>query len=121
MFFSGLALLLCHELDAVAQTEWRLLPILSLFDDEMGYTLFVALHAPLLAVLLWLTGNSEARIRLRSQQAVDAFLIIHVGLHLWYTDHALYTFHSLLSETFIFGGGAVGLAHLALTLRPAQA
>lgn len=31
-----LALLMAHELDAVAQSEWRLLPGLSLLDDGRG-------------------------------------------------------------------------------------
>lgn len=116
LFFVGLALLVCHELDAVAQSEWRLLWVLGNLPEQTARTAFVALHVPLFAVLFWLTGSSARRIRLVSQAAVDAFLVIHAGLHWRLNDHEFYTFHSALSELLIFGGGAVGLAHLVVLL-----
>ena len=117
LFFVGFALLACHELDAVAQAEWRLLPFLSQMADEDAYTVFVFLHVPLFALLMWWTSSTSALVRFRAQLSVDAFMVIHVGLHMLFRLHADYTFHSALSQVCIFGAGAVGLAHALLAMR----
>ncbi len=57
------------------------------------------------------SGSLDARVRLRAQLAVDAFLVIHAGLHFAMRHHELYTFDSWVSQLCIFGGGAVGLMH----------
>ena len=49
-----LATLFTHELDAVSQSEWRLLYILRTMPDAQGAFWFVALHVPLFAALLWI-------------------------------------------------------------------
>jgi len=36
----------------VAQSEWRLLPLLNLLADETAYKLFVALHVPIVVALV---------------------------------------------------------------------
>ncbi|MCW9035433.1 MAG: hypothetical protein OQJ97_14535 [Rhodospirillales bacterium] len=120
VFFTGFALLICHELDAVAQSEWRLLPFLNQLADDLAYVVFVALHIPLFAILIWLVGHQSIHIRLRSQIGVDIFLIVHACLHWILSNHELYTFHSLLSEFLIFGGGAVGLFHMVILKRTRQ-
>ena len=117
LFFTGLAFLLCHELDAVAQAEWRLLPYLSGMNDEHAYAAFVALHIPLLALVLWWTASTAPRTRRRSQLLVDAFLVIHAGLHTALRSHEHYTFHTPLSEVCIYGAAALGLIHAALSIR----
>jgi len=114
LFCIGFALLVCHELDAVARHEWRLLPVLNLLPDQAGYFAFVILHVPVFAALFWLTGHTSSIIRTRSQMALDAFLIIHAGLHFALSGHALYEFDNQLSNALIFGGAAAGLAHLVL-------
>ena len=119
LFFLGLALLLCHELDAMAQREWRLLPLLGTLPDETAQAVFVALHVPLIAVLLWLTGNQSAAIRARSQLVVDGLLVVHAALHWLLSDHECYTFHSALSRSLILGAGVVGLLPLVLLIRTA--
>ncbi|MEM7434783.1 MAG: DUF6713 family protein [Myxococcota bacterium] len=120
LFFTGLALLLCHELDAVAQSEWRLLPYLSTLPDGEAYTLFVLLHIPLFALLLWWAGSLSAKVRKRTQLTIDAFMVFHAGLHFALRHQADYTFHSTLSEMCIFGAGAVGLLHAVLRIRQAS-
>ena len=90
LFFVGFALLACHELDAVAQAEWRLLPFLSQMGDEDAYTVFVFLHVPLFALLMWWTSSTSALVRFRAQLSVDAFMVIHVGLHMLFRSHADY-------------------------------
>jgi hypothetical protein len=117
LFFTGFALLVAHELDAVEQAEWRLLPLLNLMPDDTAYVVFVALHVPLIAGLVWLTTHASPRIQQRSQLGIDAFLIIHAALHWFLSSDPLYTFHSSLSNALIFGGGLVGLLHLVLLVR----
>lgn len=117
LFFGALSLLLCHEMDAVAQAEWRLLPVLSGLDDTAGYLWFVALHVPLFALLLWWTSSPAARTRRTAQLSLDAFMVIHAGLHLALHDRPDYTFHSPLSGLLIFGAAALALPHAILTWR----
>ena len=64
LFFTGFAFLACHELDAVAQAEWRLLPLLSRMEDPDAYRWFVMLHVPLFALLLWGAASRTPSIRL---------------------------------------------------------
>lgn len=117
VFLLGFSTLLAHELDAVARAEWRVLPITSFLPDPIGYPVFVLAHIPLVAWLVWLIGHADARIRQRTQWAISAFLIVHVVLHLAFSAHEHYDFHSALSRGLIFGGGALGAAHLALSWR----
>lgn len=117
LFFIGLSLLLCHELDAVAQAEWRLLPVLRTLPDASAYPLFVWLHVPLFALLLWWTGSTSVPVRRRAQLGVDAFLVIHAGLHTALRSHDDYTFHSALSLGCIYGAAVIGAAHALLTWR----
>lgn len=117
LFWTGFAFLLSHELDAVAQSEWRLLPLLNLLADEPAYKVFVAAHVPLVVVLIWLFTNRSDTIRWRSQLGFDAFLCAHALAHWLMSGDVEYTFHSPLSIAMIFGGGGVGLAHLLLLVR----
>lgn len=117
LFYVGLALLVCHELDAVARHEWRLLPILNELSDDTGYAAFVALHVPILAALFWLAGHRSDTIRYRSQVTIDLFLLVHAGLHFLLSSQAHYEFSGVVSNTLIYSGSAVGLAHLVLSLR----
>lgn len=117
LFFVGLSLLLCHELDAVAQAEWRLLPVLRTFTDESAYPIFVWLHVPLFALVLWWTGSTSLPVRRRAQLGVDAFLVIHAGLHTALRSHEDYTFHSTLSMDCIYGAAVIGAVHSLFTWR----
>ena len=121
LFFTGFAFLACHELDAVMQAEWRLLPGLSLLDDDSGYFWFVLLHVPLFAGLMWATGSTVLRRRHRAQLTLDAFMVIHLGLHVVLRSHPDNTFHSALSELCIWGAGVTGLVHGLLLVRRLRA
>lgn len=111
-FRIGCALLLTHELDAVARAEWRVLPLISRLPDALGSAVFILAHVPLFAALLTLVGHPEASIRQRWQAVVSAFLVVHVGLHVLFSGHAHYDFHGGLSMLLIFGGGVFGALHL---------
>ncbi|PCJ71197.1 MAG: hypothetical protein COA62_00820 [Rhodobiaceae bacterium] len=117
LFLLGLSFLFGHEIDAVTHHEWRLLPILNLFDDEVGYVIFVLAHVPLFTGLVWAVTHQSTRIRFNAQVSTDIVLILHAVLHWSLSGHELYTFHTHLSEFLIFSGGLIGLIHLALMIR----
>ena len=54
LFLVAFALMMTHELDAVARMEWRVLPLTSWMDDNLGFHVFVAAHVPLvIAIVHW--------------------------------------------------------------------
>lgn len=120
LFYLGFATLATHELDAMTQSEWRVLWLLRELPDPLARELFVLLHVPLLALLLWLTFHSQSRIRDGSRLALAGFLVVHVGLHLGSQGHPAYSFFSPLSLGLIHGGGLLGLGYLLATVATAR-
>lgn len=60
VFYLGLSMLLTHELDAMSNHEWRVLPFLRVLPDDIGMLIFVAIHIPILAgFLLWLPAPAH--------------------------------------------------------------
>ena len=114
IFNLGFATILTHELDAMMQSEWRILFILRSLPEETASTAFVILHVPLITVLLWLTNNEAEVIKNWSRIALAAFLIIHSGLHRLLENSQNYTFNSTLSLGLIYGGGFLGFVYLIL-------
>jgi hypothetical protein len=112
LFALMLALILGHELDAVAQAEWRLLPGLSLLPDEAAGPLFVALHVPLVAALvvgLFVSGEPRRRhVRL----GFAAFMTLHVVLHATLEVPGVSSFDDVSSRAFITGAGLLGAVAL---------
>ncbi|MBW4691681.1 MAG: hypothetical protein KME27_07910 [Lyngbya sp. HA4199-MV5] len=108
IFYLGFATLITHELDAMTQSEWRLLLGLRSLPEQIASFTFVIIHIPLIAALLWLTSNESPSIRHSSRIAFATFLVIHVGLHKLLENHPDYTFNSLLSSGLIYGGGLLG-------------
>ncbi len=117
LFYLGLGFISTHELDAVTQHEWRLLYVLRGLAEPLAEQLFVSLHVPLFAVLVWITHHPVPRWRESARLVLMAFLVIHVSLHWRLSGHPLYTFHSPLSWALILGGGFCGLLYLSLSLR----
>ena len=117
LFFLGLSLLACHELDAVARHEWRLLPILSMLDDEAGLVAFVLAHVPAFAALFWLTAHDSPPIRWWSRLVVDLFLIVHAGLHFSLSGSPLYEFHPPVETITVYGAAVVGACHAVIAGR----
>ena len=112
-FYLGLGTLLTHELDAISNHEWRLLPIFRSLPDDPAMNAFILLHVPLFAVLLALVSSTNKQLRKRSRLGVSLFLIIHAGLHLWFMDNPGYEFASTVSIVLIFSGALFGGLHLA--------
>lgn len=115
LFHLGFATLLTHELDAMTQSEWRILPILRGLPEQTASFTFVILHIPLIATLLWLTNNRSLYLQYWSRIAVAASLIVHIGFHKLLEHHPDYSFNSLLSLALIYGGGLIGFIYLILT------
>lgn len=110
--------LLAHELDAMTQSEWRLLFVLRRFSDLLARDLFVELHIPLVAVLLWLTQHPMLAVRRWSRTGLALFAIVHAGLHWNLRSHPLNTFSSLLSLSLIYGAGLLGVLYIICSERP---
>ena len=114
VFYGGLGLFFSHEMDAVAQAEWRLLYVLGSMPDETAMPVFIGLHVPLFGLIIWLTHHPMPRVQVLSRIALAAFLIVHAGLHFRLSDHPLYTFDSMLSQTLIYGGAVCGVLYLVM-------
>ena len=112
-FYLGLGTLFTHELDAISNHEWRLLPILRSLPDDLALNTFVLLHVPLFAILLALVASTHHQLRQRSRLGISIFLIIHAGLHLWFKNDVHYEFASIVSNVLIFGGALFGALHMA--------
>ena len=112
VFFLGLGALFTHELDAVANHEWRILPLIRLLPEELGSLFFVTAHVPIFAVVIALVASPNPKTQFRSRVAVSLFLIIHGVLHALFMSHPAYEFSSILSNTLIIGGSILGGAHL---------
>ena len=116
-FYLGLSTLLTHELDAMTNHEWRVLPLIRALPDDIGMLVFVAIHVPIFASVLALVASSNPQTRALSRLGVSAFLVIHGLLHFLFLDHPHYEFSSLVSEILIFGGTGLGAIYLALEFR----
>ena len=112
LFYLCFATIITHELDAMTQSEWKLLFILRSLPEETASLAFVVIHIPLIAALLWLTNNEYQPIKNWSRIALAAFLVIHSGLHKLLEKNPNYTFNSSLSLGLIYGGGLLGLLYL---------
>ena len=115
VFCLMLACLFTHELDAMAQSEWRLLYVLRSLPPADGQFWFVLLHVPLFAGLLWLTQHASLRIRQGTQISLAAFAVVHAGLHYRLSTEPLYTFTSPLSLGVIYGAAVLGVLFLILS------
>jgi hypothetical protein len=111
LFYLGLSTLITHELDAMTQSEWRLLFILRSLPEQIASSTFVVVHIPMITALLWLTNNESPLIRHWSRIAVATFLMVHAGLHKLLEHHPDYTFNSLLSLGLIYGGALFGFLY----------
>ncbi|MEA5598971.1 DUF6713 family protein [Rivularia sp. UHCC 0363] len=112
LFYFGFATIITHELDAMTQSEWRLLFILRSLPEQTASLAFVIIHIPLIAALLWLTNNQSQSIKNWSRIALATFMIIHSGLHKLLENSPNYTFNSPLSMALIYGAGFFGFLYL---------
>ena len=119
-FYLGMGTLFTHELDAIPNHEWRVLPLTSWLSNEVGMMVFVIIHIPLFAILISLVSSTNDKVRTRSRLSIGIFLIIHSVLHALFMNHIDYEFSSALSNVLIFGGALLGLVYLFLECREIQ-
>jgi hypothetical protein len=112
-----LALLFTHELDAMTQSEWRLLYVLRAMNDEDARWWFVMIHVPLFWALLALTHHGHARVQRLSRIGLAGFCVIHAFLHLRLSDDPLSSFNGALSWSLIYGAAVVGAMYLCFAWR----
>ena len=117
MFYLGMGTLFAHELDAMPNHEWRVLPLTSWLPDKIGMIAFILIHIPLFAILIALASSTDNKIRARSRLGISIFLIVHSVLHVLFVGHDAYEFSSMLSNGLIFGGALFGLAYLLFEYR----
>lgn len=110
-----LAVLFTHELDATAQSEWRLLYVLRGLGDEQGRWWFVALHVPLFGAVFGLAHHSNLVVERASRATLAVFCIVHALLHLRLRNDPLSTFDSPLSWGLILGAAVLGVTYLSVT------
>ena len=117
IFYLGLGLLCTHELDAMPNHEWRVLPLLRLLEDSVGQFAFVVAHVPLFAIVIGLVASLNLRRRRVARIVVSIFLVVHTILHWLFSDHPHYEFDSMLSSALIVGAGICGATYLFLDWR----
>jgi len=110
-FYLGLALLFTHELDAMPNHEWRVLPLLRSLTDSVGEAAFVVAHIPIFAVVIACIASLNPKTRSIARDVASGFLIVHAVLHLAFSGHLAYEFGSLLSMMLIYGAGVCGLLY----------
>mgnify|MGYP001812129659 CR=1 FL=1 len=111
LFYLGLALLFTHELDAMPNHEWRVLPILRSLSDSAGEMAFLIAHVPIFAVAIAFIASLDVRTRSLARAIASGFLIVHAFLHYLFSGHSAYEFSSALSTILIFGAAVCGAGY----------
>lgn len=115
-FYLSTATLLTHELDAVKHSEWGLLYILRDLPSTTAYTVFVLLHVPLIALILWLSHHRNFALRSASRILICVFTIGHAMIHLRLDGTDNYFFEGWLADGLIYGAAAFGMIYCFLVL-----
>ena len=116
VFYLGLALLFTHELDAMANHEWRVLPLVRSLTDSVGKVTFVVAHIPIFAIVIACVASLNPRTRSIARDIASGFLLVHALLHFAFSDHPAYEFDSLLSTILVYGAGLCGTVYLLVRL-----
>lgn len=110
-FYLGLALFFTHELDAMPNHEWRVLPVLGDLADSVGQVTFVIAHILIFAVVIAYIASLNLKTRSVARDIASGFLIAHALLHFAFSGHSAYEFSSSLSSLLIYGAALFGLAY----------
>jgi hypothetical protein len=112
IFYLGLGMLFTHELDAMTNHEWRVLPILRALSDDLGANIFVLAHVPIFAIVIACVASLNPKVRAKTRLIASGILAIHSVLHGFFSGHAAYEFSSPASMFFIYGAASLGLLYL---------
>ncbi|NIL95063.1 MAG: hypothetical protein GTO71_11670 [Woeseiaceae bacterium] len=111
VFYLGLALFFTHELDAMTNHEWRVLPLLDGLKDSVGRITFVIAHVPIFAIVIASIASLNLRTRSMARDIASGFLVAHALLHFAFSGHSEYEFGSSLSSILIYGAALCGLLY----------
>lgn len=115
ILYLGVGLLFTHELDAIRNHEWLVLPLTSWLPDAFAEGVFVVAHIPLFAIVVAGLASLNSKIRKNSHIGFSLFLVVHGFLHLAFLPNEHYEFESLTSNILIFGGTLCGVTTLWLS------
>ena len=117
LFLGSLSLLLTHEMDAVRQSEWRILfPFSLISDDSTAFQIFTAAHIPLYIGLLHVLASKHSSAH-TTATALSIFAIGHAGVHAFFRYKQWGDFSSTFSKMLIHGAALLSVADLALLAR----
>jgi hypothetical protein len=111
-FYLGISLLFTHELDAMSNHEWRLLPGLKAMSEAAGATVFLVAHVLLFALVIGLVASLNLKTRAVARNIVCGFLVVHAVAHFLSSGNAAYEFSSLVSSLLIYGAALCGVVYL---------
>lgn len=109
LYYSLIGAFFTHELDAVKRHEWRVLPLLRALPERLGEQVFIWLHVPLFALLLW---GGDGDLESATRVGLAGFSIVHVGLHFIFRRHPAYEFNNPSSWGLILLTGLLGAIYL---------
>lgn len=109
--YLGIALLFTHELDAMSNHEWRLLPGLKALSDAVASATFLIAHVPLFAIVIALIASLNLAVRAKARNIACGFLVVHAVAHFLFSSSAAYEFSSAVSPALIYGAGVCGLTY----------
>lgn len=115
-FYVGISLLFTHELDAMSNHEWRIIPGLSAVSEAAGATAFLVAHVPLFALVIGYIASLNLKTRVMARNITSGFLIAHAAVHYLFAGNSAYEFSSLVSSLLIYGAALCGVAYF-LALR----
>jgi hypothetical protein len=114
LFYLGLGLLFTHEMDAMSNHEWRVMPLLNALPDPTGKLVFLVAHVPLFAIVIAFVASAKPRTRRFAESVTCGFMLFHAALHYVFAGHPAYEFSSLTSELLIVGAAMCGLSFFAV-------
>lgn len=119
IFYLGMGALFTHELDAMTNHEWRVLPLVRLLPEDLALNTFVLAHVPLFAIAIAAVASSNAKVQQTARAVIAGFLVLHAFLHILFSSHPEYAFFSVTSLLLIFGGALLGALYLVMEFWPA--
>ncbi|MES2656373.1 MAG: DUF6713 family protein [Bacteroidota bacterium] len=109
-FYVGFSFFLAHQMDAIRCKEWRIIPLLSLLEDDLGYIVFLFAHIPIAFVIFsQLTHGNDIELFIKN---FDIFMVLHIGLHFVFVQHQNNRFNNWISWILILSAGIMGLTDL---------
>ncbi len=115
LYYLSLSALFTHELDAVINSEWKMLFLLQDLSDDVAYPIFLLIHFPLFFLFFWLSHHSNQSVQLTFRRVISLFLVIHLGLHILQSGHPSNLFEGFISYSLIYLAAIFGSFYVLLS------